>query len=346
MPRVLFHAARRRRDDAAPAHHRLCHARQWRQAHHADASSTGCRTATARPSIAPTSGLATAAPNVDCDGQAPPELPDDARADRRSAQRLSDRVDAGRRGAARHRPARSRRSAARSPARPAPPTISNDTWFIGFSPDLVGGVFVGFDQPQEPGQARDRRQRRRAGLQGIHGRGAEGPAGDAVPHSAGHRHGARRIRRPAQLPAAATATRSTKPFKPGTGAHGRRPARQRSGTGVATAPFTAPIAGDGRAADDRRDRPGAGRQEIAPCSGKPRPAERHRRIVLTAPSARRVPSRPATAVNELIMRAEIEAVADEIRVVGAAEEASLTGTRHAAPGRAERPGRGPDALGR
>jgi penicillin-binding protein 1A len=29
---------------------------------------------------------------------------------------------------------------------------SNDTWFMGFSPDLVAGVFVGFDQPHSLGR--------------------------------------------------------------------------------------------------------------------------------------------------------------------------------------------------
>ena len=28
---------------------------------------------------------------------------------------------------------------------------SNDTWFIGFSPDLVVGVYVGFDTPKSLG---------------------------------------------------------------------------------------------------------------------------------------------------------------------------------------------------
>ena len=54
-------ADRRRDDDPAQAHHRLCHARQWRQAHHARPSSTACRTATAAPSTAPTTAPATAA---------------------------------------------------------------------------------------------------------------------------------------------------------------------------------------------------------------------------------------------------------------------------------------------
>jgi penicillin-binding protein 1A len=29
---------------------------------------------------------------------------------------------------------------------------SEDTWFVGFSPDLVAGVFVGFDQPRTLGE--------------------------------------------------------------------------------------------------------------------------------------------------------------------------------------------------
>jgi penicillin-binding protein 1A len=28
---------------------------------------------------------------------------------------------------------------------------ANDTWFVGFSPDLVAGVYVGFDQPRTLG---------------------------------------------------------------------------------------------------------------------------------------------------------------------------------------------------
>jgi penicillin-binding protein 1A len=29
---------------------------------------------------------------------------------------------------------------------------SNDTWFVGFSPDLVAGVYIGFDQPHSLGK--------------------------------------------------------------------------------------------------------------------------------------------------------------------------------------------------
>ena len=84
-----FDADRRRRDHAAPAHHRLCDAGQWRQAHHARPSSTACRTATATPSTAPTTALATAAATSTGTARPPPELARHARADRRSAQRLS-----------------------------------------------------------------------------------------------------------------------------------------------------------------------------------------------------------------------------------------------------------------
>ena len=47
---------------------------------------------------------------------------------------------------------RSRRSASRWPARPAPPTKARDVWFVGFSPDLVAGVYLGFDQPRSLGE--------------------------------------------------------------------------------------------------------------------------------------------------------------------------------------------------
>ena len=38
----------------------------------------------------------------------------------------------------------------------------NDAWFIGFTPKLVTGVWVGFDQPQHDPAERLRRRRRRA----------------------------------------------------------------------------------------------------------------------------------------------------------------------------------------
>ena len=44
----------------------------------------------------------------------------------------------------------------------------NDAWFVGFTPKLVAGVWVGFDQPQHDPAERLRRRRRRAGLGEVH----------------------------------------------------------------------------------------------------------------------------------------------------------------------------------
>ena len=59
-----------------------------------------------------------------------------------------------------------------------------DAWFVGFSPDLAAGVYVGFDDPRTLGTRRDRRPRRRADLPRLHDGGAEERAGQAVPRSA------------------------------------------------------------------------------------------------------------------------------------------------------------------
>ena len=48
---------------------------------------------------------------------------------------------------ARHRHARAR-SAARRPARPAPPTSFTDAWFVGFTPRLATAVWVGYPNAQ------------------------------------------------------------------------------------------------------------------------------------------------------------------------------------------------------
>ena len=41
---------------------------------------------------------------------------------------------------------------ARRPARPAPPTVERDAWFVGFTPDLLAAVWVGFDDMHELGR--------------------------------------------------------------------------------------------------------------------------------------------------------------------------------------------------
>ena len=42
-----------------------------------------------------------------------------------------------------------------------------DVWFIGFSPDLVVGIYVGYDKPRNLGRGRQRRPYRRADRQGF-----------------------------------------------------------------------------------------------------------------------------------------------------------------------------------
>ncbi len=84
--------------------------------------STACRTATARRSSAPTSGRATAATTSSGTHQPVPVIPDTREqvADPGSAYQIVTMMEGV--VAARHRPPWSRRSASRSPARPAPPT--------------------------------------------------------------------------------------------------------------------------------------------------------------------------------------------------------------------------------
>ena len=81
----------------------------------------------------------------------------DAGADRsprsrdRPEQRLSGRVDAAGRHRSRHRRARARSKAGRWAARPAPARTPRTSGSSGFSPDLVVGVFIGYDEPASLG---------------------------------------------------------------------------------------------------------------------------------------------------------------------------------------------------
>ncbi len=43
-----------------------------------------------------------------------------------------------------------------------------DAWFIGFTSDVVVGVYFGYDKPRSLGRGEDRRQTVGAGGQGIH----------------------------------------------------------------------------------------------------------------------------------------------------------------------------------
>jgi penicillin-binding protein 1A len=85
------------------------------------------------------------------DGQPPPDLPDIRQqiADPRSAyQDVSMMEGVIQRGTGRAIAALGRPLAGKT----GTTNDSNDTWFVGFSPDLVCGVFVGFDQPKSLGK--------------------------------------------------------------------------------------------------------------------------------------------------------------------------------------------------
>ncbi len=89
--------------------------------------------------------------NVDWDGQAPPELPDTREqiADPRSAyQVVSMMQGVVERGTGRVVAALGRPLAGKT----GTTNDSKDTWFVGFSPDLAVGVFVGYDQPKGLGR--------------------------------------------------------------------------------------------------------------------------------------------------------------------------------------------------
>ncbi len=87
----------------------------------------------------------------DYDGGPPPELPDTRQqiADARSAYQVVTMME----GVVQRGTGRSIASLGRPLAGKTGTTNdSNDTWFIGFSPDLVCGVYIGFDQPRSLGK--------------------------------------------------------------------------------------------------------------------------------------------------------------------------------------------------
>jgi len=88
--------------------------------------------------------------NINWSGQAPPDLPDTREqiADPRSAfQMVSILQGVVERGTGNVVAAVGKPLAGKTGTTNGP----NDTWFVGFSPDLAAGVFVGFDQPRTLG---------------------------------------------------------------------------------------------------------------------------------------------------------------------------------------------------
>ena len=69
-----------------------------------------------------------------------------------------------------------------------------NVWFVGGTPDIVAGVYLGYDQPRADGRLCAGRADRRAGLQAIRRDRVQGLAQDAVRRAAGHPHGAHRPR--------------------------------------------------------------------------------------------------------------------------------------------------------
>ncbi len=75
---------------------------------------------------------------------------------------------------------------------------SNDAWFVGFSPDLVCGVYVGFDQPKSLGKHETGATVAAPAFKEFMAEALKDQPAIPVPHSAGHRDGARQRRdRPA-----------------------------------------------------------------------------------------------------------------------------------------------------
>ena len=148
--------------------------------------STASRTATARPSGGMTGAIATAA-------TIPTGTASRAASGRHRASRSSTRA----------RPIRSspcwRAWSSAAPGRSVAVSRqaagrqdrhleeSQSTWFVGFSPDLACGVFVGFDNPAHARQARTGRHGRGPDLPRFHEGRAGRRAADAVPRRAGHR---------------------------------------------------------------------------------------------------------------------------------------------------------------
>ena len=71
-------------------------------------------------------------------------------------------------------------------------TGPTNVWFVGGTPDIVAGVYLGYDQPRADGRLCPGRAHRRAGLQAMGAGRAQGPAQGAVRRPAGHPHGADR----------------------------------------------------------------------------------------------------------------------------------------------------------
>ena len=152
LPPYAGQFAGRLRNHAAAHGHRLFGVRQWRQEDQrlADRPHPGPQR---QDHLAPRrSANAKAATTRNWHGQAEPLLADTREQiiDPRTAYQIVSMLQGVvQRGTAAYSVAR--RSASRWPARPAPRSDARDIWFVGFSPDLAAGVYVGFDNPRTLG---------------------------------------------------------------------------------------------------------------------------------------------------------------------------------------------------
>ena len=145
-----------------------------------------------------------------------------ARAGARSDDRLPDHLDDGRRGPARHRAGAGFQKQVGKPIAGKTGTTNDekDAWFVGFSPDLVVGVYIGYDKPRHLGRGATGGASGGADLQRFHEGRARRQAGDAVPRAARHQADSRR---PQDRPARRAGQRTG---DPGSLQAGHRAARQ------------------------------------------------------------------------------------------------------------------------
>ena len=94
-----------------------------------------------------------------------------------AADRLPDHEHARRRGAERHRHGRQRARAARRPGKTGTTNDQHDAWFIGYTPELLAGVWIGYDDQRPLGREATGGKRGRADLGRLHEGGDAGQAG-------------------------------------------------------------------------------------------------------------------------------------------------------------------------
>ena len=136
-----------------------------------------------------------------------------------------------------------------------------DAWFIGFTPDIVVGVYIGYDKPRHLGARRDRRPSGGADREGFHESRARRQAGGAVPRAARHQADPRRPEDRACAPGRAPSRPILEAFKPGT-----------------APPDNYSVVGYGNGSSSRRARPAA---PGVVARRRPRGALGHRRAVLS-----------------------------------------------------------------